>query len=60
MRGDVHDPAAGSREVSLAEFSKHFTGVALELAPAADFRPANERRSVPLRSLLGTLPPLRS
>ena len=56
----VHDPATGSREVSLAEFSKHFTGVALELAPAADFRPANERRSVPLRSLLGTLPPLRS
>jgi len=56
----VHDPAIGSREVPLAEFSKHFTGVAMELAPASDFRPANERRSVPLRSLLGTLPPLRS
>jgi len=56
----VHDPATGAREVSLAEFSKHFTGVALELAPAANFRPASERRSVPLRSLLGTLPPLRS
>jgi len=56
----VHDPAIGSREVPLAEFSRHFTGVALELAPAADFRTANERRSVPLRSLLGTMPPLGS
>jgi ATP-binding cassette, subfamily B, bacterial CvaB/MchF/RaxB len=56
----VHDPAIGCRELPLAEFSRHFTGVALELAPAAGFRTTNERRSVPLRSLLGTMPPLRS
>jgi ATP-binding cassette subfamily B protein RaxB len=46
--------------VPLAEFSKHFTGVALELTPAEDFRPSTEKRSVPLASLLGRLPPLGS
>ena len=56
----VHDPAIGRREMPLTEFSKHFTGVALELAPAADFRRADERRSIPLRALLGTMPPLGS
>jgi ATP-binding cassette subfamily B protein RaxB len=54
----VHDPSLGSREMPLGEFSKHFTGVALELAPAADFRRTTERRRVSLRALLGNLPPL--
>jgi len=54
----LHDPGSGRRKLPLKEFSKHFTGVALELAPAHDFMPANERRSVPLRTLVGTLPRL--
>jgi ATP-binding cassette subfamily B protein RaxB len=29
----IHDPARGERLISLAEASKHFTGVALELSP---------------------------
>jgi len=33
----VHDPASGQRSYSHAEFSKHFTGVALELRPAPNF-----------------------
>jgi len=37
----------------LAEVSKHFTGIALELAPTAQFRPADERRRVRLRDLTG-------
>ncbi len=39
----IHDPASGSRTLTLEEASKHFTGVALELRPAADFQPADRR-----------------
>ena len=59
-RVTLHDPASGRREMTLAEFSKHFTGVALELTPTHAFTPANERRSVPLRVLVGQLPRLAS
>jgi ATP-binding cassette subfamily B protein RaxB len=63
MRGGVvrlHDPAIGLREMPLEEFSRHFTGVALELTPRHDFKQANEKRRVPLRSLVGALPQLGS
>jgi ATP-binding cassette, subfamily B, bacterial CvaB/MchF/RaxB len=33
----VNDPARGSRQLSLEEFSKHFTGVVLELTPTPGF-----------------------
>lgn len=33
----IHDPATGARQLSLEDFSKHFTGVVLELSPAANF-----------------------
>ena len=36
----ILDPARGERRLSLAEVSAHFTGIALELEPAAGFRPA--------------------
>lgn len=49
----IHDPAAGVRRMPIAEVSKHFTGVALELAPTAEFRPRDERRRVRLRDLTG-------
>ena len=49
----VHDPAFGMRRLSLAEVSKHFTGIALELSPTSQFHPADERRRVRLRDLLG-------
>ncbi|MEE3624692.1 peptidase domain-containing ABC transporter [Nitrospirillum sp. BR 11752] len=35
---EVHDPASGLRRLTYAEVSKHFTGVALELTPAASFQ----------------------
>jgi len=34
----IHDPALGERKVSLAELSASFTGVALELTPAPEFK----------------------
>ena len=49
----IHDPALGLRRMSLAEVSKHFTGVALELSPTPQFRPEDERRRVKLRDLMG-------
>ena len=44
----IHDPAQGVREMSMEEVSKHFTGVALELSPSADFKPKDEVRKLPL------------
>ena len=35
----IHDPAVGVRTLSIDQFSKHFTGVVLELAPAEGFEP---------------------
>lgn len=49
----IHDPAQGIRTLGLREVSDHFTGVALELTPAADFTPVSERQSVSLRALTG-------
>ena len=49
----VHDPARGVRRLPLAQLSRHFTGVVLELMPAAGFEARTERQSVTLRQLLG-------
>jgi len=54
-RVTIHDPARGIRKLSLREVSAHFTGVALELSPAADFAPVVERQAVSLRALTGTV-----
>ncbi len=40
----VHDPAVGQRWYSMRELADRFTGIALELTPAASFRPRDERR----------------
>ncbi len=49
----ILDPAVGKREMSLLEASPHFTGVALEITPTPAFKPADERRKVKLRDLIG-------
>jgi ATP-binding cassette subfamily B protein RaxB len=49
----IHDPAHGVRALRMKEVSEHFTGVALELAPAAGFAPIEERQSISLRALTG-------
>ena len=55
----VLDPAAGERRLSLSEVSTHFTGVALELVPTAQFKPADERKAIRLRDLTGPVVGLR-
>jgi len=47
------DPAVGERRLPLAEVSRHFTGVALELTPNAAFQPADQRQRVALSALTG-------
>jgi ATP-binding cassette, subfamily B, bacterial CvaB/MchF/RaxB len=49
----IHDPAFGVRRLTREEVSKHFTGIALELSPTSEFQPADDRRHVRLRDLLG-------
>jgi ATP-binding cassette subfamily B protein RaxB len=49
----IHDPARGIRKLGWKDVSEHFTGVALELSPTADFAPVRERQAVSLRALTG-------
>ena len=61
VRGDrvtLHDPAIGRRDMGIAEFSKHFTGVALELSPTHEFARRPQAPRVRLTSLIGRLPGL--
>jgi ATP-binding cassette, subfamily B, bacterial CvaB/MchF/RaxB len=55
----IHDPARGVRRLSTAEVSKAFTGVVLELTPAADFKPKVRKQTVTLRQLLGRVTGLK-
>lgn len=43
----IHDPAIGERVLTKDAFAKGFTGVALELVPTEDFKPAEDKQ--PLR-----------
>jgi ATP-binding cassette subfamily B protein RaxB len=56
----IHDPALGVRSFTPEEFAPHFTGVAMELAPAAGFVARDERRRFTLRSLMGRITGLDS
>lgn len=58
-RAVIHDPAIGVRSFTMAEFSKHFTGVALELSPASDFAPADHKLQFTLRGLMGNVTGLK-
>src|SRR5699024_590752 len=51
----VHDPARGEYKLSLKEASDHFTGVALELSPSADFKPVKARQKISLKALTGRM-----
>jgi len=55
----IHDPAHGRRRLKLAELSRHFTGVALELRPGPDFAPAPRPPRLRWRQLLGRVTGLK-
>lgn len=58
-RAVVHDPARGEVSMSLAEFGRHYTGVALELTPASGFEPVRERQRISVSSLVGRVTGVR-
>ena len=47
----IHDPAVGRRVLPLAEVSRHFTGVVLEVTPAGAFEPISARLKTRFRDL---------
>lgn len=47
----ICDPASGRRRYRREAFGQHFTGVALELLPTADFRPRKEQTRLSITSL---------
>lgn len=49
----LHDPGRGIRELPMAEFSKHFTGVILELTPTESFKPRRREKSFTVWNLIG-------
>ena len=51
----IVDPASGRRIVSLSKAARHFTGVALELTPAAAFQPMEARQRLRLKDLWSRL-----
>ena len=55
----IMDPANGERRLGLDEFSRHFSGVALELTPAPGFQPRKAGPAVSFRQLLGSVQGLR-
>ncbi|THD51261.1 peptidase domain-containing ABC transporter [Enterobacteriaceae bacterium ML5] len=48
----IHDPARGVRKVPMDEVSRSFTGVALELYPAATFEKKDEKKTISMLSLI--------
>jgi ATP-binding cassette subfamily B protein RaxB len=56
----IHDPARGKLTLSLKEVSDRFTGVALELFPAAHFQKLETRRGLRLSHLWSGIRGLRS
>ncbi len=47
----INDPAVGERVFTYAEFSQHYTGIALELTPTSDFEKKNEKVNFKLTQL---------
>lgn len=51
----ILDPAFGRRKLSMTEFSKHFTGVALEVWPNLNFEQKEEKQHIQILNLLGNV-----
>ena len=47
----IVDPAKGRRKIALSKLGNHFTGVALELTPTADFKPLEAKVTTKLNDL---------
>ena len=50
-KAHIHDPGVGLRVMPLSQVSRHFTGVALEMTPAAEFEPVQARLKAHIKLL---------
>ncbi|MGR5148169.1 peptidase domain-containing ABC transporter [Photobacterium alginatilyticum] len=50
---ELYDPASGVTKLSREAMNKHYTGIALELAPTHEFEKADVREKVRIRDLIG-------
>ena len=50
----LHDPARGARTVPFAEFSKHFTGIVMELTPTPNFSKRKTIERFSIWSIIGS------
>ncbi|WP_442796984.1 peptidase domain-containing ABC transporter [Pantoea vagans] len=56
----IHDPARGARELTFKEASTAFTGVALELVPSSIFEVKEEKESISMMKLVGSVTGVKS
>lgn len=56
----INDPAAGKRTLKTGEFSKHFTGVCLELTPTKNFQRKDEKAKMKFTQLWSSMTGLKS
>ncbi|WP_114193320.1 peptidase domain-containing ABC transporter [Edaphovirga cremea] len=56
----IHDPSQGKRYVRLSEVSRCFTGIAMELWPAASFRSEKITKRIEIKSLVKNIQGLKS
>lgn len=55
----IHDPAIGEKQLTHAELSQHFTGVALELSPSREFKESKQQSTLSLASFFTNMPGLK-
>ena len=56
----IHDPAVGTRKITLDDLANHFTGVALELMPSGSFIPVTLKSTYPIIAVMGRVSGLKS
>ena len=56
----INDPAVGKRTLNTAEFSKHFTGICLELTPTSKFEVKEEQAQMKLTQLWSSMSGLKA
>lgn len=56
----INDPAVGKRTLNVEEFSKHFTGICLELTPTSKFEQKQEKAQMKFSQLWSSISGLKS
>lgn len=56
----IHDPARGRRTIGLAEMSRYFTGVALEVWPGSQFTQRTIKHRISLKTLISSIYGIKS